>query len=62
MKIETVIHREETFFLIKETIDTRIFLSDDNKKLIVLDRYNNILADVFCYIIGKEAMLDIENL
>lgn len=61
MELETLNHGGETFYLAKETIDTKIFISDSSKIILVMDRYNTILAEITSYCINNESMLDVKN-
>lgn len=61
MSLETLKHDGETYFLAKSTIDTRIFIADNSKSILVMDRYNTILAEITSYCIQNESMLEVKN-
>ena len=59
---ETLKHDGETYFCIRETIDTRIYLSDDNKKILVMDRYDTLLAEITSICVQNESILELKNI
>lgn len=54
-------HNGVMYFLVKKTIDVKIYLSDDNKAMIVVDRYETVVAEITYYNLDNDIMLHINE-